>query len=265
MIVICGKCARIFLVTVFSQSDSDVREADLTKASDSVSHSLSILSTVYHYNHWVYDAIRLHVGRRIAEVGAGVGNITQFLLNADQIVCIEPHPPYCDYLRRRFSQHRNVSIVPCGIEQVPGPEVLPGQFDSVVCLNVLEHIDDDVSALRHMRDLLVPGGCVIIFVPAMQWLYGAMDKAMGHVRRYTRSTLGRAMRDAGLEPIHSRYMNLAGVLGWWWNGRVLKHEQIPESATRLFDRMVPFLSAAERLIPPLVGQSVLMVARKCPS
>lgn len=231
----------------------------LESSGDSVSHSLAILSTVYHYNHWIFDAVREYLGPSVAEVGAGVGNITQFMLNADRLACLEPYEPYRRYLSARFASHQNVSVWPHAIEDVPDEAVPAGSFDSVVCLNVLEHIQDDVAALRHMKQLLRPGGRVIVFVPAMPALFGAMDEAMGHVRRYTLSSLRRAFRRAEITPVHGRYFNMLGMAGWWWNGIVRKKATIPVSATLKFDRLVPILSAVERIIPVLMGQSVLVV------
>jgi SAM-dependent methyltransferase len=228
---------------------------------DSVSHSLAVLSTVYHYNHWIFDAIRLFLGRRIVEVGSGVGNITQFMLNADEIICLEPFQPYFDFLVQRFQKHLNVSVHQLAIEQTPCDQVPAGCCDSVVCLNVLEHIQDDVDALRRMKSLAAPGGNIIVFVPALPYLYGAMDKAMGHVRRYTLGSLRSAFRQAGIRPVQGRYFNVVGALGWWWNGWVLKHDTIPVSATRHFDRIVPIISAIERIVPVLLGQSVMVVGK----
>ena len=228
---------------------------------DSVSHSLAILSTVYHYNHWIFDTIRDDLGRRIIEVGSGVGNITQFLLNAERVVCLEPFEPYRDHLRRTFRQHRNVSVQPCPIEDCPNAYVPAGGFDSVICPNVLEHIERDVDALRHMAALLVPGGRVIVLVPALPALYGEMDRAMGHVRRYTLGELKRKFREAGLHVERGRYMNLIGALGWWWQGRVRRRRRIPAGATRTFDRIVPVVSALERLVPVPLGQSAVIVGR----
>lgn len=228
---------------------------------DAVSRGLEILATVYHYNHWIFDQVREHLGKRVVEVGSGIGNITQFLLNVDEVVCLEPFEPYCRHLRSRFAPHRNVRVVQGAIEQCPGPEVPAGQFDTVVCLNVLEHIEDDVSALRRMRELLAPGGRVIVLVPALHFLYGQMDRALGHVRRYSRRSLRGAFRQAGLRPVSARYLNALGMLGWWWHGRVRGRTVVPVGATRLFDRMVPFLAAWERLVPPLIGQSVVMVGQ----
>lgn len=238
-----------------------VAPVDLTPQADSVSHSLAVLSTVYHYNHWIFDSIRLFLGGRILEVGSGVGNITQFMLNAQRVICLEPFAAYHDYLIQRFRQHLNVSVHRLAIEQTPNDEVPPGCCDSVVCLNVLEHIADDVDALLRMKSLAAAGGNVIVLVPALPCLYGAMDKAMGHLRRYSLSSLRRAFNQAGLAVVHGRYFNAVGALGWWWNGCIRKRETIPMTATRQFDRLVPIISAVERIVPALWGQSILMVGR----
>ncbi len=226
---------------------------------DAVSHSLAVLSTVYNYNHWIFATVRDFLGPKVVEVGSGVGNITQFLLNADEVACLEPFEPYHQFLAKRFEKHLNVAVHKTLIEECPNSQVPAAAFDSVICLNVLEHIQDDIKALRSMKQLLRPGGRVIVLVPALPCLYGAMDKAMGHVRRYTLASLRRAFTDAGLQPQHGRYMNVAGVFGWWWHGRLRGKANIPESATLTFDRLVPFLSAVERLLPVVFGQSAVMV------
>jgi SAM-dependent methyltransferase len=175
---------------------------------------------------------------------------------------LEPFEEYRAYLDAHFSRHLNVQVVGAGIEECPNAQVPEGEFESVVCLNVLEHIDDDVGTLKKCGQLLSPGGRVVILAPALPFIYGAMDNAMGHVRRYTASSLKRRFVEAGLEPQYSRYMNFAGVLGWWWQGRVRRKNVIPEAGTRLFDKCVPYLSAMEKLIPPPVGQSLIMVGKK---
>lgn len=204
-------------------------------------------------------AIRDYLGPNIVEVGSGVGNITQFLLNARQVVCLEPYGPFREFLARRFEKHLNVIVHAEPIENCPNANLGEGEFDSVVCLNVLEHIPDDVHALACMRKLLRPGGKVIALAPALPYIYGAMDKDMGHVRRYTRRSLKRAMVQAGLIPGDGFYMNMPGVFGWWWHGHFRRRKNIPESATLFYDRLVPFVSAVERLLPVPFGQSVVVI------
>ncbi len=231
----------------------------ITQQADSVSHSLGVLATIYHYNHWIFDTIREYLGKSVVEVGAGIGNITQFLLNLDKVVCLEPFVPYRDYLAGRFAAHANVSVFAEKIQDCPNSDVPAGEFDSVVCLNVLEHIDDDVDALARMKQLLSPGGRVIVLVPALQCIYGEMDRAMGHLRRYSLGSLKKTFAKAGLKVRHARYMNFLGVAAWWWRGKIRRKSTIPVSATRKFDRLVPVLSAVERLLPMFIGQSAVAV------
>ena len=226
---------------------------------DSVSHSLAVISTVYHYNLWVFDCLRDYIGPRVLEVGAGVGTITQFLLNQESVTCLEPFRTYYDYLSHRFREHGNVHVYPLAIQETPSESVPAGQFDSAICINVLEHIEDHVDALRRMRQLVRPGGRVIVFVPSLPIIYGDMDRAMGHYRRYTLRSLRRVFVEAGIRPRRGHYVNMVGALGWWWQGRFRKKATLSESATRFFDRLVPFLSAAERIMRPFFGQSVLLV------
>jgi 2-polyprenyl-3-methyl-5-hydroxy-6-metoxy-1,4-benzoquinol methylase len=226
---------------------------------DAVTHSLAVLSSVYHYNHWIFSAVRDFVGPFVLEVGAGIGNITQFLLNSESLTCLEPYAPYREYLSKRFEKHQNTRVLPHRIEDCPNGGVPGKAFDTVICLNVLEHIEDDVNALRIFRELLKDGGKAVVLVPAMPIAYGAIDKAMGHYRRYSRRSLRRAFAAAALRPIHSHYMNAVGAAGWFWRGRICRKTTIPESQTRLFDRMVPLISAVEAIIHPPFGQSLVMV------
>ena len=228
---------------------------------NTISHSLAILSTVYRYNHWIFDSIRDYLGRNVAEIGSGVGNISQFLLNAEKLVCIEPFALYQAYLTQRFSRHLNVSVFGIPLERCPNPDIPAGTFDSVVCLNVLEHIEDDAGARVNMRKLLAVGGRVVVLVPAVPWAFGAMDTAMGHYRRYSRKSLLALFKDAGLVVEKATYMNVPGLLGWWWHGRILKRERLSSGATRAFDKIVPFVSALERLFPIPLGQSLVVIGR----
>jgi len=228
---------------------------------DAISRGLKMVSTLYFYNRWIFDSVRDHLGPAILEVGAGVGNITQFLLNAERVVCLEPFEPYRQYMTQRFAQHLNVRVHPHPIEDCPNEDVPAGAFDSVVCLNVLEHIEDEVNALRRMREALRPGGKAVVLTPAMPCLYGRMDRALGHVRRHKVRSLRRAFHQAGLEPVRGRYMNMVGALGWWWQGRIRRKATVSQAGAGAFNRMVPILSALERLIPVPFGQSVILVGQ----
>lgn len=227
---------------------------------DAVGHSLEILSKVQHYNRWLFESFVSLIGQEVLEVGAGIGNITQFLLDRRRVVCLEPFEPFADFLRQRLASAASAKVHAQTIEQCPSVELPPAQFDTVLCLNVLEHIEDDVAALSHMRQMLRPGvGRVIVLAPAMPGLHCRLDQEMGHVRRYTRRTLAAAMSRAGLRVERSQYLNVLGVFGWWFYGRILKRPRLPRGPVSVFDHMVPLLGFLERIVPPPFGQSILMV------
>jgi hypothetical protein len=125
---------------------------------------------------------------------------------------------------------------------------------------VLEHIEDDRAALEALRKLLVPGGRIVLIVPALHALYGSIDRAIGHHRRYTRREVTAVLSAAGLEVEHVSYFNLLGVPGWFLNARILQRRTIPGLQARLNDRLVPLLRIERRFRPPL-GMSLLAVGR----
>ena len=151
----------------------------------------------------------------MCEVGSGTGNITQFLVNYERVVGIEPSLTSVRELRDVFFAHSNVRFAHCYLADCSRNDVSAGSFDSVICLNVLEHIEDDVAALDAMQRPCKPQGRVSILVPAHQMLHGELDGAFGHFRRYTKKTLARAFQQAGLRPTHSTYLNRSDFWEGW--------------------------------------------------
>lgn len=226
-----------------------------------VHESLEIISELYNYSHWLFNNLRPHIQGKICEVGCGIGTLTQFLLNYEWVVGLEPFEESYTRAAERFHAHANVQIIHAALEQVPCDGVCPGYFDSVICANVLEHLEDDVASLERMADLLRPQGRVVILVPAHMAIYGQLDRNFGHYRRYNRASLSRSFKAAGLKPVFSRYMNAVGYFGWWWQSCLLQRDQITPESSHWFERLVPFLDAAERLMPLPFGQSLIMVGQ----
>ncbi len=224
-----------------------------------LTHSLDLLRDTYNYNHWVYALCRPWLGEAVLEVGAGIGNLTQFLLGARRVVCVEPEAEYQPRLQAMAEVHRNLEVHGCPVQEIP-PSVR--DLDSALCVNVLEHIRDDGEALALMAARVRPGGAVVLYVPAVPWAYGEMDARLGHFRRYRKSDLRALARRTGMDLVRLRHVNFIGLLGWWWAGRVRKEAVIDPGKARVMDRLVPYVSAVERLIPPLAGQSLLAVFRK---
>lgn len=225
-------------------------------------HSLNLLKDTYNYNHWIYSLLRPHLGCVVAEIGSGQGNITRFLLDCERVICVEPNPVYFELLNELSGIHKNIEPFIGDDSVLDRDELSAKRIDTVVCMNVLEHIEDDNRTLQRFYNTLVDGGRLLLYVPACQWAYGEMDKGLGHYRRYSKSELGRKVQQAGFEVEHSVWVNFPGVFGWWWAGKIKKETFIDPKKARLVDRYVPYLLAFERLMPPLLGQSLFMVGRK---
>jgi len=159
--------------------------------------------------------------------------------------------------------HPRFSLRVCHLEECDRAELATHRFDTVVCVNVLEHIADDAGALRSFRDVLVPGGRVLIFVPAVQAAYGPLDAELGHHRRYSKPTLARAFAEAGLDLITLRYTNPIGLVGWMYNAHVSKSTAHSPTQVKLFETLVaPWALPLERLITPPIGLSLVAVGQR---
>jgi SAM-dependent methyltransferase len=182
------------------------------------------------------------------------------------VIALELDPRYVTRLTERFAH-------------IPGVEVVEGsatdwdlvvgaagsRIDSVMSFNVLEHIPDDVSVLRNVHDALPEGGRFVCFVPAFPGIYGAMDHALGHVRRYTKGELLAKVRGAGFVVVELRFVSFPGYFIWLFNGRVLRSRGVAGGARSvwLYDRcVVPLIRALERRWAPPLGQSLLVVAER---
>jgi 2-polyprenyl-3-methyl-5-hydroxy-6-metoxy-1,4-benzoquinol methylase len=222
--------------------------------------TLERLAGAERYNQWMFDRLRRWVGSRVLEIGAGIGNLSAFLIDRERVVLTDTRAEYLDRLRTRFTAHPNVSVTRLYLPTDAGS--LDGEsFDTIICLNVLEHVLDDVASLRTMRGLLGADGRLILLVPALPALYGTLDEALGHHRRYTRAELAAKFATAHLRLRHIEYFNLAGALGWWFTGRVLRRRVIPARSFRLYDALVP-LVRLERLLPWRVGQSLIAIGER---
>jgi SAM-dependent methyltransferase len=221
--------------------------------------TLERMATAPRYNRWMYDRLSPWIGQRVLEVGSGIGNMSQFFADRERVVLTDTEPRYRERLSARFDGKPNVTVADLALPQ--GTTGLEGEtFDTIICLNVLEHIEDDHGSLAAMRRLLTPGGHLVLLVPALPFLYGTLDRALGHYRRYTPRSLRERFHGAGLTPEHLEYFNLAGMPGWWLAGRVLRRRLIPSGALHAYDRLVPIFRC-ERLLPWRLGQSLIAIGQ----
>jgi glycosyltransferase involved in cell wall biosynthesis len=208
------------------------------------SATLKLLEKATRYNGWIYETIRPWLGREILEVGSGIGNMTRYLARAGRVTATDNAAFYLRELRRSFRESPNVAVRELDLTRPPLPG--HGLFDSVVCLNVLEHIEDDTAAIRNMLPYLRPGGRAVIFVPANPRLYCGIDRGVGHHRRYTKEELVGKITDAGFRVAHARTHNILGALGWWVNGKVFRKRALSGGDVRGFNLLMPLIHFQER-------------------
>lgn len=226
--------------------------------------TLEIMSAAPRYNAWQFEQIAPYVGRRVLEVGSGIGNMSAHIVagGCDLLVLTDTDTWYQEQLRRRFAEHPEVRVDSLTLpDATAAGRFQPLRLDTVIALNVVEHIEDDVGTLRSMAELLEPAGRVVILVPALPSIFGSLDEELGHYRRYTRASLAGAFRAAGLGLERMFWFNRAGTLGWWLNARARRTRRIPLGQLRSFDTMVPLLRL-ERFLPLPFGQSLIAIGRR---
>ena len=214
------------------------------------------------FNGWMHERLEPYLGERVLEVGAGIGTMSRRLVDKDRVVLSDLDPFYLRMLRYRFGHLPNVAVRRFDLGSDEDARALEDeQLDTVVCLNVLEHVRDDAGALRRMHELLAPGGRAVLLVPQGPRLYGAIDDAVGHHRRYAAGELEDRLTAAGFQVEHQEEFNRAAVPGWFLNSVVLRKRRVDARQMRLYSKLTPLTRALDRVLP-LPGLSRIVVGRK---
>lgn len=225
---------------------------------------LQALTGAKNYYRWILTYFAPYLGKRVVEVGAGIGTLSEFLLQSPDVlklVLVEPGDNLFPLLQQRFARNARIQLVHGYLEDLSG--TTHDAVDSVVLVNVLEHIAADEVSLQAAYQLLVPEGALLLFVPALPQLYGTLDEAFGHFRRYTKPLLAHKLQQAGFSRVSLRYMNFPGVITWFLAGKVLRRRTLRPQDVRLYDQWgVPWLSRLEKHWEPPIGQSLIAIARK---
>lgn len=229
--------------------------------------TLERFASTPHFNRWQYDMVAPFLGSCVLEIGCGIGNLTEHLLAEGRtVVASDVSAEYVADVQRALAGRGR--LVPLQVD-AQDPD-LPARLaehpvDTIVCMSVLEHLEDDWGALRAMRRVLLPRrGRLLMYVPALSGLYGSLDRNLLHHRRYDRRPFRHLIDSAGYRIEKLAWMNLAGIPGWWLNARVLKREILPAGQLQAYDRLVPLFRLVERLTGPFIGQNLFVVARAEP-
>lgn len=231
---------------------------------DDVLWDLEHLKEARGLTRWMFEQFERDVRGRVLEVGAGIGTFSELLLTkpVDELFLMEPHGPCVEVLEDEFSGNEKVKVL---AEALPDAPSLAGESESIdfiLCQNVLEHIEEDAASLRAMAAVLKPGRRLGLLVPANPRLYGPLDTAYGHVRRYTKPLVRERILDAGLELDDLYWFNALGIPGWWVQNRRGTSAELSSGSLKAYEMLLRAWKPIERRWRPPSGLSVIARARK---
>jgi len=223
--------------------------------------TLDKLSFTGNYNSYIYHKFKNYLGKRILEVGAGNGNITKFLINNKElVVVIDKSREHLFYLSQ-WAPESSILKIFCQDSEEEFPEALKKlRFDAVVCINVLEHINDEIKVLNNMAGVLGKGGRLILFVPGHQCLFSDFDKSVGHFRRYDKNYIVKLLEDNGFSIEKLEYVNSLGIIGWWFNFRFLRRKSFSPLQLFFFNHFVWLVKILDKIFKNK-GLSLLVIAK----
>ena len=213
------------------------------------SHILARIARAPRFNAWMADTIRPWCGQKVLEIGSGTGNLTKRLVPRSAYVASDINPLYLQTLRGLTSDRPYLDVTLTDVTRGESFPRIPGGFDTVVCLNVVEHVEDDLGALRNIREVLAPGGRAIVLVPRGPELFGTLDEVLGHKRRYTDASLARLAGQAGFEVQELLHFNRIGSPAWWLNGQIMKRRSFGLFQVKLLNLLTPLFRMIDRALP----------------
>jgi SAM-dependent methyltransferase len=231
--------------------------------------NLEIVAENNRFNNWMYGEILPGLKGDILEVGSGIGTFSEKIIRdfpLSHITLTDISLAYVKRLEKRFSKgnnnnddnDNNISICKLDLNcKEDYDKIGYERFDSIIAINVLEHVENDIYALQQLHKLLKNGGMLIILVPCHKFLYNIIDKKIGHFRRYSKNDLEFKITKTRFNVERMFYFNMLGIIGWYVNGNLAKSPKINRNASQLFDRIVPLLKYAEKMTCKKMGLSII--------
>jgi glycosyltransferase involved in cell wall biosynthesis len=235
------------------------RFVDTRHTHDAGHVTLESLSSAPSISKWYLDQFRPYLGDRVLEAGCGAGNLTSQLIDRQHLTAIDLDESHVERVRSRFGHLENLTITTSDLDDPDTFSGLGGDYDSVLCVNVLEHLKHPEVAVKGFAQVLRSGGHALVLVPAHDWLFSAADEALGHTQRYTRTGLLTLLENAGLDVVDIRQFNRLGVLGWMVN-KMLQRTNIGRMQARMFGLLMPLARLVEQ-VTALPGLSWIAVAK----
>jgi glycosyltransferase involved in cell wall biosynthesis len=236
---------------------------DIYKEDQYGSHILASLEKARRFNLWMGRTLAPYVGDRVLEIGSGIGTLTSQFIPREFYLASDINPYYLSYLRGYSvgKPYLRVRHIDAGVSgDFAG---LEGKFDTVLMINVLEHVQDEQVTLKNIRSSLMPCGRAVMLVPQGPALYGTLDKALEHRERYTRKSLQDGLERAGFHVEQIFDFNRFSVPGWWLNGKVLKRKTFSKVQLKVLQMAMPVLRRLDGILP-WNGLSLIAVATKPP-
>jgi glycosyltransferase involved in cell wall biosynthesis len=213
------------------------------------SEILGRLSRAPRFNAWMADTIRPLCGQRVLEIGSGTGNLTRHLVPRDRYVASDVNPLYLSTLAALTADRPYLDVQLCDVTRAETFPKAGAEFDTVICLNVLEHVDGDVEALRNIRSVLRRDGHAIVLVPRGPGLLGTLDEVLGHKRRYSEESLRAVADAAGFRVREIQGFNRVGTPAWWLNGKLLRRRSFGLFQIWALNALTPLFRRVDRLLP----------------
>ena len=224
--------------------------------------ALDKLSGNIRYNNYLFDKFKDYLGNRVLELGSGIGNITQLLIrNREFLMALEKSDSQIFYLLQRIPRSSIFEVFRCDIENEELDRFKKFKFESAICINVLEHIEDDKKVLEKIHGVIESNGRLVLIVPAYKWLFSNFDSALGHFRRYTKESMQILLKNAGFKIEKIECFSCLGIFSWWLNFILLKREGFSSIQLFVFDRIVWLVRVLDKLFINF-GLSILVIAKK---
>ena len=223
--------------------------------------TLEVLTEAKNYNRWIVENFSSSLEAPILEFGAGIGNISELISSYTPLCLTDTDERMLAHLKDKFSYNNDISVDYLDITHPP-PEHLVGSFQSVIGINVLEHIEDDEKALLHLGNLLKPSGRLLLLVPAKMWAYTDFDRQIGHFRRYEKKELGVKLVKASFNIEKLYFFNIVGLISWVIRDKILRSGGLKPYQISSFDTIVPILKRIESKVSMPTGISLIAIAQK---